>query len=97
MLRVARSLAVSDAGGNSQGYRVVIESGTYRLVNAATSATVKGRVTIPDGLSSSGDTEIQFNRLGETAGGAGKSVEFSAGSTSVTVTVTPVGGVKVSE
>jgi prepilin-type N-terminal cleavage/methylation domain-containing protein len=97
MLRVARSLAVSDAGGNSQGYQVVIEAGAYSLINADTVTTVKGPVTIPDGISTSGDTEIQFNRLGEMSGGAGKSVTFSSGSTSVTITVTPVGGVKMSE
>lgn len=93
MLRLARSLAVSNAGGNDQGYRVTISAGTYSLINANTSATVKGPVTIPTDVSTSGDTTIQFDRLGESSDGNAKSVTFSYDTTSTVVSVTPVGGI----
>ncbi|MFC1762525.1 Tfp pilus assembly protein FimT/FimU [Planctomycetota bacterium] len=92
-LRLARSLAVSDAGANGQGYKVTLSSGTYSLINAATSTTVKGPTAVPSGINTSGDSDIQFNRLGESADGSAKSVTFSYDTTSAVVTVTPVGGI----
>ncbi len=96
-LRLARCLAVADAGVKSQGYKVLQGSGTYRLTNASTAVTVKGPFVIPSGIQVSGSSEIQFNRLGETSDGLGKSVAFSRQGKRVSVTVTPVGGIRVVE
>jgi Tfp pilus assembly protein FimT len=94
-LRLARSLAIANAGANNQGYNVTIGAGAYSLIDADTLATVKGPIDIPDGIVTSGNTSIGFNPLGESADGNAKATTFRYSTTSAVVTVTPVGGITV--
>ena len=94
-LRMARSLALSDAGANASGYKLLLTSTTYDLQKASTSASVKGVQSLPSGVSVSGDTTFHFDRFGELVGGSGKSATFAKDGASHTVYVTAVGGVMV--
>ncbi len=95
-LRLARSLAITHAGTNGSGYKVVLSPGSpytsYRIVNADTSANVKASVSIPDGVTCTGDSEIQFTPVGNVTGGAGLSVQFTKNDDTTVVTVAPTGG-----
>jgi prepilin-type N-terminal cleavage/methylation domain-containing protein len=95
-LRLARSLAITHASTNGSGYKVVLSAGSpytsYRIVNADTSANVKASVSIPDGVTCTGDSEIQFTPLGNVTGGAELSVQFTKADDTTVVTVAPTGG-----
>ncbi|RKY08603.1 MAG: hypothetical protein DRP66_04215 [Planctomycetota bacterium] len=95
-LRLARSLAITHASANGSGYKVVLSAGSpytsYRIVNADTSANVKAAVSIPDGVICTGDSEIQFTPVGNVAGGAQLSVQFTKNDDTTVVSVSPVGG-----
>ncbi len=95
-LRLARSLAITHASTNGSGYKVVLSAGSpytsYRIVNADTSANVKAPVSIPDGVTCTGDSEIQFTPLGNVTGGAELSVQFTKNDDTTIVTVAPTGG-----
>ena len=93
-LKLARSLAITHASSNGEGYTVALSSSqpyTYSLSNADTSVVVKGPIELPEGVSRSGDLTYQFTPIGGLSGSGTLSVQFSkSGNTSV-VTVTPVG------
>lgn len=95
-LRLARSMAITHASTNGSGYKVVLSAGSpytsYRIVNADTSANVKAPVSIPDGVTCTGDSEIQFTPLGNVTGGVELSVQFTKNDDTTVVTVAPTGG-----
>jgi prepilin-type N-terminal cleavage/methylation domain-containing protein len=97
-LKLARSLAITHAGTNSSGYKVVLSSAmpyTYTLVNADTSAVVKGPIAMPAGVAQSGDQTYQFTPLGNLSVSRPLSAQFSKVSSIYVVSVTPVGRIKV--
>lgn len=95
-LRLARSLAITHASTNDSGYKVVLSEGSsftsYRIVNADTSANVKASVSIPDGVTCTGDNEIGFTPLGNVTGGAERSVQFTKADDTTVITVAPASG-----
>jgi prepilin-type N-terminal cleavage/methylation domain-containing protein len=95
-LRLARSMAITHASTNGIGYKVVLSPGSpytsYRIVNADTSANVKAPVIIPDGVTCTGDSEIQFTPVGNVTGGARLSVQFTKNDDTTVVSVAPTGG-----
>lgn len=97
-LKLARSLAITHASSNSQGYKVVLSvSGpyTYSLSNAATSAVIKGPIALPTGVSRSGDLTFQFTPPGNLSVSSTLSVTFSKGGDTTVISVTPTGKITV--
>ena len=93
-LKLARSLAISNAGGNPTGYKVVLSGApftSYSVINAATAGVVKGPFDIPEGVTCTGEAEFHFTPLGKLESGTPKTTQFTkSGKTSV-VTVTAIG------
>ena len=97
-LKLARSLAIANSSTNASGYKVVFAAGftSYRLVNVETAADVKGPINMPQGVTSSGDSEFQFTPLGELTAGSGTlTVQFSKTGDNATVSVTQIGRIKI--
>ena len=94
-LKLTRSLAVVNASTNSSGFKLVFASGmgSYTLVNASTSVTVKGPITLPENVSVTGDSTYQFSPLGQLTGGSSLSVTLSKSGFSSTVAVSAIGRV----
>ena len=92
-LKLARSLAISNAGGNSDGYKVVLTGPftSYSVINAATSAVVKGPFDIPEGVTCTGADEFQFTPVGLLQGPTTKTLEFTGSGYTAVVTVTAIG------
>ena len=95
-LRLARSLAITNASSNGQGYKVMLLPSepytSYRIVNAQTLEDVKEPREIPQGVVCSGDAEFRFMGLGDLAGASQKQVQFSKEQETLVVTVWPAGG-----
>ena len=94
-LKLARSLAITHASSNSNGYEVVLSGASYSLINAATLDVVKGPIDIPDGVVCSGDSEFHFTPLGQLQGGSTLSLEFAKSGDTTVVTSTAVGRIMV--
>lgn len=97
-LKLARSLAITHASSNSDGYKVVLSPSqpyTYSLINADTSDVVKGPIALPEGVDCSGDRTYQFTPLGNLSVSNELSVQFSKSGDTTVVTVTPVGRITV--
>ena len=97
-LKLARSLAITHASSNSEGYKVVLSPSqpyTYSLINADTSETVKGPVALPEGVDRSGGRTYQFTPLGNLSVSRELSVQFSKSGNTTVVTVTPIGRITV--
>jgi prepilin-type N-terminal cleavage/methylation domain-containing protein len=97
-LKLARSLAITHASSNSNGYKVVLSPSqpyTYSLINADTSDVVKGPIALPEGVARSGDRTYQFTPLGELSASHELEVEFSKSDEVAVVTVTPIGRITV--
>lgn len=97
-LKLARSLAVTNAGINGLGFQVVLSSSgpyTYSLINAATSVVVKGPIALPAGVSRSGDRTYQFTPLGNLSVSKTLETVFSKSGDTSTVSVTPIGKITV--
>ncbi len=97
-LKLARSLAVTHASSNSEGYKVVLSSSqpyTYSLSNAATSEIIKGPVALPAGVSRSGDRTYQFMPLGNLSGTHSLATSLSKGGETIVISVTPIGKITV--
>jgi len=93
-LKLARSLAITHASSNGEGYKVVLSPSqpyTYSLINADTSDVIKGPVALPEGVNRNGDRTYQFTPLGNLSVSQELSVQFSKSSDTSVVTVTPVG------
>ena len=96
-LKLARSLAISNAGSNPDGYQVVLtgQFASYSLINVATSGVIKGPFEIPEGVTGAGETTFGFTPLGKLQSGTTKTVQFTkSGNTSI-VTVTAIGRITV--
>ena len=95
-LKLARSLAITHASSNGNGYKVVLSPGSpyssYRIVNADTLENVKAAVSIPDGVVCTGDSELQFTPLGGLSVPGALTVQFSKEDDTTIVTVTPATG-----
>ncbi len=99
-LKLARSLAITNAGSNSKGYKVVLsesEPYTYTLINAETSDVVKGPIDIPQGVERSGDRKFHFTPLGELNGNNELTLQFSRSGDTTVVRVTPIGRITVTK
>jgi prepilin-type N-terminal cleavage/methylation domain-containing protein len=96
-LKLARSLAITHASTNSNGYKVVLSGPftSYSLINVATLATVKGPIDIPQGVICSGDSEFMFTPLGQLQGFGTLAVQFSKSGNIFIVTATSVGRVTI--
>jgi prepilin-type N-terminal cleavage/methylation domain-containing protein len=97
-LKLARSLAITHASSNSEGYKVVLSPSqpyTYSLINAGTSETVKGPIDIPEGVTCSGASEFHFTPLGELQDGGTLTLQFSKSGDTTVVSVTPIGRITV--
>jgi prepilin-type N-terminal cleavage/methylation domain-containing protein len=97
-LKLARSLAITHAGSNGAGYKVVLSASkpyTYSLIDAATSDVIKGPITLPTGVSRSGDRTYQFTPLGNLSASKTLSVTFSKTGDTYVVAVTPLGRITV--
>ena len=95
-LKMARSLAITHASTNAEGYKVVLAPPSsytsYRIVNADTLEYVKAQVNIPQGVTCTGNSEFQFTPLGNLTVPNERSVQFLKADDTTTVTVTPAGG-----
>ena len=98
-LKLTRSLAITNAGSNVDGYRIDLLNSSpydsYELNNEDTDTLVKGPITIPTGVSCTGDVQFKFTPLGQLDSSTTKSVVFSKGGDTYTVTVTPIGRITV--
>ena len=97
-LKLARSLAITHASSNSEGYKVVLSPSwpyTYSLINVDTSDVVKGPVALPEGVDRSGDRTYQFTPLGNLSVSRELSVQFSKSGNTTVVSVTPIGRITV--
>lgn len=98
-LKLARSLAITHASSNSNGYKVVLSSPytSYSVIHSGTLETVKGPIDIPDGVTCSGSSEFHFTPLGELQDGSTLTLQFSKAGDITVVSVTPIGRIKVTE
>jgi prepilin-type N-terminal cleavage/methylation domain-containing protein len=97
-LKLARSLAITHASSNSEGYKVVLSPSqpyTYSLINSDTLDVVKGPVALPEGVDRSGDRTYQFKPLGNLSVSRELSVQFSKSGDTTVVSVTPIGRITV--
>ena len=97
-LKLARSLAITHASSNSEGYKVVLSPAspyTYTLSNADTSEVVKGPIAIPEGVDYSGDRTFQFTPLGNLSVSHELDVEFLKAGDITVISVTPIGRIAV--
>jgi prepilin-type N-terminal cleavage/methylation domain-containing protein len=96
-LKLARSLAITHASSNSDGFECTLRFNlmddywAIRIVNRVTSDVVKGPSKLPEGVTKDGDITFQFTPLGKLQSGTTKTVRFTkSGNTSI-VTVTAIG------
>jgi prepilin-type N-terminal cleavage/methylation domain-containing protein len=79
-MRLCRSLAVTKAADNQQGYAVRMAAGPsfsgYALVDLLTSEVVSGK-TFPGTVTCTGDPEFRFGPLGNLKAGSGTVLTFS--------------------
>ncbi len=92
-LRYARSLAISDAATNDNGYELRMTGGSpyngYEIINQKTSATVASYTIESDiTVTTTGGIAVKFGPLGDVQSGSCKSVNVAA--QGVTFTITPV-------
>jgi Tfp pilus assembly protein FimT len=89
-LRRARTLAISDAANNTEGFALNM-TGTspysgYEIKNIDTAAVVDSH-TIPSGISVIGGDEFKFGPLGNLLSGSDTEITVSAGDRSFTITI----------
>ena len=96
-LKLARSLAITHASTNGDGYKVVLSGPftSYSVVNAQTLEIVKGPIDIPQGVACSGDSAFQFTPLGQLQASSTLTIQFSKSSGTRVVSVTPIGRITV--
>ncbi len=99
-LKLARSLAITNAADNTSGYKVVVSGlfTSYSIINAGTEDVVKGPIEIPEGVTCTGEGEFAFTTLGELTQGSGTlTLEFSSSGETTVVSVTPIGRITVAQ
>ena len=98
-LKLARSLAITHASINDQGYKLTLSPSSpytsYSLVDANSSGIVKGPINIPTGVTCTGDSEFSFTPLGRLQGGSALTLQFTKSNDTTTVNVTPIGRITV--
>ena len=100
-LRRTRTLAISSAAENSDGFALNMVGATvysgYEIVNLKTSATVDSH-TIDSGINCTGGDEFNFGPLGNLLSGSDTQLTVSAGGKSFTITIIPAtGAIKCTE
>jgi len=94
-MRLARSLAVSSASTNPDGYAVRMTGSPpyagYEIVNLMTAETVSTK-TIRAGISCTGGAEFRFGPLGNLSAGSGTTLSVSGDGKQYLLTVTPATG-----
>ncbi len=94
-MRLARSLAISNASINAQGYALEMTGSSpysgYRIINLTTAETVSTK-TIPDEILCTGDSEFGFGPLGSLSAGSGTALAVSGDGKAYTLTLTPATG-----
>jgi len=96
-LKLTRSLAITHASSNSNGYKAVLSGPftSYSVINAATSEVVKGPIDIPEGVTCSGNSEFHFTPLGQLQGSGTLTLQFTKSGDTMVVSVTPIGRITV--
>lgn len=94
-MRLARSLAISKASTNSQGYAVRMTGSSpysgYQIVNLMTDETVSTK-TVLAAVSCTGDAEFRFGPLGNLATGSGTALSVSGDGKQYALTLTAATG-----
>ena len=94
-LRRTRSLAISDAASNTQGYELKMVGAApytaYEIENRDTGETVDSH-TIDSNVSCAGDNTFEFGPLGNLEAGSGSALTVSADGKSYTITIVPATG-----
>ena len=91
-MRLARSLAISNAGTTPQGYALQMTGGPpysgYRIVNLTTGAPVSTK-TIAGAIVCTGDSEFGFSVLGSLLPGSGTALLVSGDGKQYALALTP--------
>ena len=94
-LRRTRSLAISDAANNTDGYRLEMTGSSpysgYRIVNLDTSDVVD-MLEIESAVSCTGGSTFSFGRLGELKTGSDDSLVVSGSGESFTISIVSATG-----
>jgi Tfp pilus assembly protein FimT len=94
-LRRTRSLAISDAANNTEGYELKMVGAApyigYEIENADTGETVDSH-TIDSSVSCTGDNTFEFGPLGNLKTGSGSELTVSAEGKSYTINIVPATG-----
>ena len=101
-LKLARSLAITNAGSNDVGYSLrLFPTGpgnprtSYEMINEDTGATVKGPITIPTGVICTGEAIHLFTPLGQQEHGHTHLVQFSKAGVTLVVSITTIGRITI--
>ena len=91
-MRLARSLAISNASANPNGYAVKMTGSSpysgYSVVSLMTDETVSTNTILPEILCT-GDSEFRFASLGNLAAGSGTALSVSGNGKRYALTLTP--------
>jgi prepilin-type N-terminal cleavage/methylation domain-containing protein len=94
-LRRGRRLALSDAAGNTDGYRVRMNGASpysgYDIVNLKTSAVLESH-QFDSGINVTGGSSFDFGPMGNLLGGSGSTIDVAGGGKSFTLTITTATG-----
>ena len=94
-LRRTRTLAISDAAGNTDGFALNMTGSSpytgYEIVNLNTEETVDSH-TIDSDVSCTGGDEFQFGPLGNLLSGSDTELTVSASGKTFTITITSATG-----
>jgi Tfp pilus assembly protein FimT len=94
-LRRTRSLAISDAASNTEGYELKMLGAApyaaYEIENCDTEETVDSH-TIDSKVSCTGDNKFEFGPLGNLKTGSGSGLTVAAEGKSYTITIVPATG-----
>jgi Tfp pilus assembly protein FimT len=69
-IRLCRSLAISNAADNQQGYRLNISAQNFEIINLKTNQVIKTE-KIQSDITCTGDSSFQFGPIGSRIGGTG--------------------------
>jgi Tfp pilus assembly protein PilE len=95
-LRRARTMAISDAANNTNGYGLqMVEAASpyrnYKIVNLKTSTTIDTQ-TIDPAITCAGGKNFNFGPLGNLNAGSSTSLTVSAGGKTFTINITSATG-----
>jgi prepilin-type N-terminal cleavage/methylation domain-containing protein len=94
-MRLARSLAISNAATNAQGYAVRMVGAppysSYEILSIPTGETVSTKA-IPGGVACTGDPEFRFGPLGALSPGSGTTLRVAGQGKQYVLTLIPATG-----